>query len=178
MPLVLDYRDPWTTSEDLPLSLVGPVFCVLHRLEASLLKQASGVAYVNADMHHRNLQAFGQPEDAIWRVIPNGFDATDLGDAPPTVFDEPTVVYAGACYASRSMAPIFETLSLADTKGMDPFRLRIFGELDPRAQERLRAHPLPDRVTMSGRIPSDELTAHIKGAAALLLIIGEEHRTY
>ncbi len=177
IPLVLDYRDPWTTSVDLSRSYTAPLFGGLHRLEARLLNQAAGVAYVNKDMRAGNREAFGQPDGTPWVVIPNGFDPLDLPEVDAQRDEQPVLLYAGACYASRSMEPILRALARADDAGIPPLKLRIFGELDPGARRFLEAHPLPTRVSVSGRIPSKELTGHMLGAAGLLLIIGDGHRT-
>ena len=177
VPLVLDYRDPWTTREDQPRSIIAPLLGGLPRLESKLLKQAVGVAYVNEDMRARNLERFGSPESADWVVIPNGFDPLDLADVDPVETAEPVLLYAGACYASRSMEPILRAFARADDAGLPPCRLEIFGELDPAAKRFLDAHPLPERVSVSSRIPATELTGRMFGAAGLLLIIGDAHRT-
>ena len=177
VPLVLDYRDPWTV--DLPKKRVpiGPSNRSVQKLEAKLLKGAQGVSYVNTDMLARNVATFSPGPDAHWVVIPNGYDPTDVAHVEPTHFLVPTIIYAGACYSSRSMLPILRALSAAQERGLPPLNLRIFGELDSAAQEFLSKHPMPDRVHCSGRIPAGELAAHMGGAAALLLIIGDGHRT-
>ncbi len=177
LPLVLDYRDPWTTGEHQPRSLFAPLFGGLHRLEASMLNQAAGVSFVNDDMLKMTAETFSEVNRAFWRVIPNGFDPMDVPKVSPTSFAEPTLLYAGACYASRSMAPILQAVARADDLKFPPFRVRIHGELDPEARRFLDAHPLPNRIDHGARLPSRDITAHMLGAAGLLLIIGEGHRT-
>jgi len=177
VPLVLDYRDPWTV--DLPKKRlpIGPSNRSVQKLEAKLLKSAQGVSYVNTDMLARNVAAFSPGPDAHWVVIPNGYDPTDVAHVEPTCFLVPTIIYAGACYGSRSMLPILRALAAAQERGLPPLNLQIFGEIDPAAQGFLSEHPMPDRVRCSGRIPAGELAAHMGGASALLLIIGDAHRT-
>jgi len=149
----------------------------LRKLERKLLSKAAGVAYVNTDMLARNVAAFGPGPKARWVVIPNGFDPLDVVDSHPTQFLVPTIIYAGACYGSRSMRPVLEALKWADEAAFPPIQLRVFGELDPAAKAFLKSHPMPHRVVLSGRIPAAELANHTAGAAALLLLVGETHRT-
>ena len=101
----------------------------------------------------------------------------DMVDATPTRFLEPTIVYGGACYGSRSMAPILKALAQADDQGLPPLQLHIFGELDPASKRFLDSRPMANRVHASGRIPAQQLAGHLRGASALLLIIGDAHRT-
>ena len=110
-------------------------------------------------------------------VIPNGFDPLDVVEGRPTQFLVPTIIYAGACYGSRSMLPILGALKLAEDEGLPPLQLRIFGELDPAAKAFLAVHPMPHRVILSERISAAELAHHTAGAAALLLLVGDTHRT-
>lgn len=172
-PLVLDYRDPWTVAAPPRRSPLAPPPALLRALEARLLARAAGVAAVYDDILTENRAAFGQPQGRPWRLIPNGFDPLDLaGD--PIELTRPTLLYAGACYGPRTMTPVFDAL--------DPFgpgdrglHLQIFGELDPAARARLAARPLPGRVDVAPRVPARALAGWLKGAAALLLLVGDTH---
>lgn len=177
VPLILDYRDPWTVDLSRKLNPFGPSNKALRALESKLLDSAQGVSYVNTDMLARNVAAFNPKSDARWVVIPNGYDALDVGHVAPKKFAVPTLVYAGACYGSRSMLPILTALADAERRGLPALKLRIFGELDPSARQFLDKHPLTGRVDISSRIPARQLAAEMRGATALLLIIGETHRT-
>lgn len=178
VPLALDYRDPWTIDALPRRSPLAPTRGMLRRLERALLGRAAAVSYVNADMRERNRIAFGDPGAGVpWRVIPNGFDPIDVAGVAPLRPLRPTLLYAGACYGSRSMKPILAALHAAHGPGEAGLQLRMFGELDPGARRFLDAHPLPGRVRVRGRVPAAELAGHLRGADGLLLIIGAEHRT-
>lgn len=176
-PVVFDYRDPWTT--DLPPAThpfgIPPV--VRGRLEVALLGQAAGVSFVNQAMYDAYQLSIGQRPDQPWAVIPNGFDPLDAPDVPPVENPRPVLLYAGSCYGSRSMLPVLEALHAGFGPGDAGLCLRVFGALDPAAAAFLAAHPLPGRVEVCDRIPSAEVFAQMRGAAALLLIVGEGHRT-
>lgn len=176
-PIVFDYRDPWTPDLPRPTHPLGIPNRAHVALERALLRQADAVAFVNQDMYDRYDAAFGRRPGVQWAAIPNGFDAQDAPTGAPIVDDRPVLLYAGMCYGSRSMLPILEALAEGFGPGGDGLLLRIFGNLDPEAEAFLAAHPLPGRVELNGRIPGDEVFRHMRGAAALLLIIGDTHRT-
>jgi len=176
VPLVLDYRDPWTVDAKprrTPIAMPRPA---LRWLEGRILRRADGVAFVNEDILERTQAAFGR-HSAPWTVIPNGFDPMDVMDATPIRPLRPTLLYAGSCYASRSMAPVLQALSFAFGDGRSGIHLRVFGELDPAAARILEEAPMPGRVDAGGRIPAADLAGHLRGADALLLIIGKGHKT-
>lgn len=176
VPLVLDYRDPWTVDAKprrTPIAIPRPA---LRWLERRILRQAAGVAFVNDDILQRTQAAFGR-HDRPWHVIPNGFDPLDVVDVAPIRPIRPTLVYAGSCYASRSMAPILEAIGEGFGNGSSGLHLRVFGELDPAAKRVMAMRPMPGRVDAGARIPAAELAGHLRGADALLLIIGDGHRT-
>ena len=176
VPLVLDYRDPWTVDLKRKKLAIGPSPKAVKKLEATLLRKAAAVSYVNTNMLARNVAAFSPGPDAHWAVIPNGFDSTDVQFEAPVDHGVPTLLYAGACYGSRSMLPILEALKAID-ESLPPLKLKIFGELDPSAKQFLKKHPMNERVEVSGRVGAAEIAPIMAGADALLLIIGDEHKT-
>lgn len=176
LPLVLDYRDPWTTHRPpRPRVLSAPQWA-LNAVEGWTLKQASAVGYINQASYMANRAAFGQAKDTTWAVIPNGFDPIDLGAAPPISSVTPTLLYAGNFYGSRSLLPCVHALR-ALPHAFGAFTLKVFGQVDRAAQEELKRSPLPsDRLSIHDRVGATEIGARLKGAEALLLVIGDEHK--
>lgn len=170
-PLVLDYRDPWTVSEVRRRAPHAPP--LMRALEARLIRRAAAIIYVADDLRARNRAAFGPAADGP--VIPNGFERP--GPAPPLRPLRPTLLYAGACYGSRTMRPVLEALAEGFGPGTRGLVLRVFGELDPAARAFLDAHPLPGRVQIEARVDAAELTGHLRGADGLLLLVGDTHHT-
>ena len=174
-PLVLDYRDPWSAEP-----IVGRAAALSARrlaplLEGPILRRAAAVIYVNEDMLRQNEARFGRPPGQPWEVIPNGFDPEDLGTLPPTRFERPTLLYAGNCYANRRMQPVLEALARGFGPGQAGLALDVYGSVEPAAAAWLAAHPLPGRVHISGRVGADVLAAHLRGAAASLMLVGDTH---
>ncbi len=176
-PLILDYRDPWSASVAPRRTVISVPRKALRLLEANILNRASGVAFVNEEMRRDNERVFGQKSGQVWSVIPNGFDPTDVIEAPPIVPIRPTLIYAGSCYGSRSMLPIIKVLKSDFGPGDHGLQVKIFGQLDPRAKAALQESPLQGRISVQDRIPAQELAGHLRGAHGLLLIIGEEHHS-
>lgn len=174
-PLVLDYRDPWTVDAARRRSPLAPPPAALRRLEGALLRRADAVSAVGEDLVARTTEAFGEREK--WAIIPNGFDPEDVGPEAPIRPLRPTLLYAGACYGSRSMRPVLKALAAGFGPGDRGLVLRVFGELDPAARDFLAAHPLPGRVALEARVPAATLAGHLRGADALLLLVGSSHRT-
>ena len=176
-PLVLDYRDMWTSDPD--LTTHRPLFApqgLIERLEGALLERASAVAYIHAPCLEANRRRFGQPAGSRWEVIPNSFDPIDLGTAAPITDPVPNLLYAGNCYGSRSLSPCLDALAAYPREEASP-RLEVFGVLDRASLDALAARPLPpERFTYSPPVSAQEIGARLRGAAALLLIIGETHR--
>lgn len=175
VPLLLDYRDPWTVAEvDRRLPWVGPANA---RLERALLKRAAAVMYVADDIRRRNRAAFPDVPHDGWHVVPNGFDRLDMGSAAPMRSLRPTLLYAGSCYGSRSMLPVLEALAEGFGPGQRGLVLRVFGRLDEPSRSFLERSPLPGRVIEQARVPAAVLAGHLRGADGLLLLVGETHHT-
>ncbi|MCA9542045.1 MAG: glycosyltransferase [Myxococcales bacterium] len=176
-PLVLDYRDPWTPGRAPLNHPFGLPRAALRAIERRILARAAGVAFVNADMRARYEAAFGQPAGAHWAVIANGFAPEERPCAPPIVEPRPTLLYAGNCYASRSLVPVLDALAAGFGPGSTGLQLVVHGQIDPPAAAWLAQTPLPGRVHLRPPVSSDEIIRRMQGAAALLLLVGTRHAT-
>lgn len=181
-PLVLDYRDPWTTHREARTWWLSTPQSVLRMIEGWALKRASAVGYIHREALIANRAAFGQKSGARWSVIRNSFDPIDLGNLAPRSLSEeygaPALVYAGNFYQERSAKGILETLVELDQLDPEsreyPLTLHLFGQLDPPAMSVLREHALSEsRLKLYPRHSADEIGAIMRGAEALLLVIGE-----
>ena len=181
-PLVLDYRDPWTTHRPARTWWIAPPQSLFRQIEAWALSQASAVAYIHHEAMMANRAAFGQSTNALWSVIINSFDPIDLGDLPPRSLSieskTPAIVYAGNFYNERSAVPIIRALQRLEQEDPQsqayPVTLHLFGQLDRPAQELLKKQTLTaSRLKLYPRRSAEEIGAIMKGAEALLLVIGE-----
>lgn len=181
-PLVLDYRDPWTTHRSPRSWWIAPPQSLFRQIEAWALSKAKAVGYIHREALIANRAAFGQKPTALWTVITNSFDPIDLGDLPPRYLSKecsaPALVYAGHFYDERSAVPIIKALIQLEKEDPDskayPLTLHVFGQLDQPSQRLLKEQPLPtSRFTLYPRHSSKEIGAIMRGAEALLLVIGE-----
>ena len=171
IPLVLDYRDPWTANPDAP-QLRGFRARYQRSLEAKCVKIAAGIAYVHPRCLTENERVFGRPKGAKWRVIYNGFTAQD-NSLPHLGTEQPTVIHGGHCYAGRSAVPVLKALQ--DIEPVSRPRVRFFGNLDVPAEQWLKAQETPSSFEHLGLVQSDEIIGHMRGSAAQLLLVGPQH---
>ena len=182
-PLVLDYRDPWTTHRAPRTWWIAPPRRAFRAVESWSLSRASAVGYINEEALTANRAAFGQPPNSRWAAIPNSFDSIDLGDLPPRELSQetntPALVYAGNFYGARSALPVIKALIALDQSAEGrscPLTLHVFGQIDPPAQELLdRSELSSDRLRCYPRHSAAEIGAIMRGASGLLLVIGEQH---
>ena len=179
-PYVLDFRDPWTQAPRLsPRRVPFGIPRAAHAaLEGALLRCAAGVSYVYDQNADWNRKRFGQPEHAHWVTIANGYDEADLPSSSVHRFPEPTVLYAGSCYGGRTLEPIFAAFRQRLERREPCPRLLFRGELDPTSRRYFATHAelLRTHVDIAPRIPIEQLAPLMRGAHALLLLTGDEHR--
>ena len=171
LPLVLDYRDPWTANPDRP-KLSGLRNRYQRHLEGKCIRSARGISYVHPRCLDENKAIFERPANAIWRVIYNGF-VEEAAQHSICGDEEPTVIHGGHCYAGRSAVPVLETMRAMAVK--DRPRVRFFGNLDAQAERWLGKEHSPLHFEHHGLVSTDEIKAHMRGSAAQLLLVGPEH---
>jgi glycosyltransferase involved in cell wall biosynthesis len=122
VPLVVDYRDEWTISNDqLENKQLGPFARFLQRgMENRVLRTASGVV-ATTEASAESLRGRCREANASAPVycIYNGFDADDFRDIEPAARDSRLfrVVYMGTLWNLTSLAPFKEAVAtLSKTK--------------------------------------------------------------
>lgn len=137
VPLVLDYRDPWTASY-LPESARGARRLANPSLERAILARADGVVAAHRavfrELRRSYPDALAAAGPRLW--APNGFDESDFAPANPgPAAGTFTITYTGSFYAFRDPAPFFRALEglLADgTLDERRVALRIAGGAEGR----------------------------------------------
>ena len=184
-PLALDYRDPWTTSRPPRRGPLAASQGSLRALEAAALSAASAVSFINAEALTAAEAAFGCPEGARWAVVPNSADPLDLGDEPARPLGDPaeraasphalTLLHAGNFMEGRSCAPLLDHLRALPSDLAA--KLYVLGQLDTAATESLSRSPLPSaRFERRPPVPPREVAGYMRGASALVLVIGPSQR--
>jgi glycosyltransferase involved in cell wall biosynthesis len=182
LPLVLDYRDPWTLNPAVVRS--GNFFETLAlRLERTVVRRARYIV-ANTDVLRETLaRAHGDAIAAKTVVIHNSYDAADYeSPAPPreTVF---TLSYVGAMYDAHSPEPLLQAMvQLAaqrpDLRGR--FRVRLVGAGAPRIAARVRSLGIEAFVDVGEPVPHAEAVRLQRAAhvLVLLLTVPSDHSTF
>jgi glycosyltransferase involved in cell wall biosynthesis len=176
-PLILDYRDPWSTHV-WPSWRRGALAQWLSRkLERRLVRQ-SQARVLNTPAMRTSFQAF-LPEAPNARnfVIPNGFSAAGVAEPPPDT-GPVRVVHAGEIFTGRSLVPVLEAARrLAEKYPARPIRLVTYGDLPAAEMARIRARGLEAFIEVRQRIPFAELFAELQRAHLLVAVVGD-HMPY
>lgn len=170
LPLVVDYRDLWST---VPLDLfASPLHrSAANRLERSIVRKASRVIAVAPAMAADLVRAHElAPEDAI--SITNGFDPADLGRVrDQRDADEPfRLMYTGTVHSHYNVEPFWRSLrALADAGVVTPssFRVEFVGNL---ALEEPKRYGVDQFVDVKPFVARDQVFGHLARADALLVV--------
>lgn len=177
IPLVLDFRDPWTRATFYP---TRPAWArrLDERLEAACVRTAVRLVSVNREIRDEILSRQGGEPDR-WSVIPNGYDPTDF-DAldrrePPDGLAQ--IAHIGSLFASRipwTFLDVFEEWMRADPERSRAVRLVFAGRLAPEMEQRLQAPGLEPFVDVRGYLSHAESLRAMSRASLLLLLTGED----
>ena len=169
VPLILDYRDPWTASPDRnkPLSLKEHY---LRHLEAECVEIAAGISFVHPRCLDEHAKVFGQPKNATWKVITNGYEEFKLpGEEKPPATG--ALTHAGQCYGGRSAIPVLEALSAIPCEERPS---RNFSAISTHKVSRGWHRPKPDSFEQHAHRPNREIQQILRSAMANILIVGKD----
>lgn len=173
LPLVLDYRDPWTLNPAVVRS--GNVFERLAmRMERTVVQRARCII-ANTDVLRETLvQAHGEAVGDKTVVIHNSFDAEDYAGPDPDPEDVFTMSYVGAMYDAHSPEPFLQAVAAlcaerADLRGR--FRVRLVGAGAPRIASLVRMLGLEDVVLVEDPVSHAEAVRRQRASQALLLFL-------
>lgn len=171
-PLVLDYRDPWTTSAS---GIDWPRWR-RHRertLEERCLRRAALVVTTTKAISD-DLAGLGAKRTA---VIPNSFDPGLMQGVAPTRYSRFTLVYAGNVYGDRSIEPVLRAIGVLRASGtlQEGVALRVLGAIGSEVLSTVARLGDSGQLEIEGFVPHREALARMKGADILLLVVGASH---
>jgi len=173
IPLVADYRDPWTEN---PLrKLEGFRRKVEKVMEKACINTARGITGVTESItaYYRQLSDNSRKQKFI--TLTNGFESADFeksySEEQDGIF---RIVYTGLFYGEQTPEYLFKALKLASDKDRefrDGTKLIIAGKIQDNYQSELRDEPLLSMVDYRGYIPHDEVLKLMARANVLYLYI-------
>jgi len=173
-PLIVDFRDPWTSSEAEPPDMRGDAWRTLsHRYERASVN-AAALVLVNTNAAGRYMRAT-YPE-ATHRLI-TVMNGADPIAAPPAFSAKPfTISYTGALYGGRRPRALFRALRQVverERLSRDDIRLHFMGVEEPQRLPVLklaREEGIESVFTCEARRPRAEATALLDRSAMLVLL--------
>jgi glycosyltransferase involved in cell wall biosynthesis len=175
LPLVLDYRDPWTTF----FSGAPRGSGLLARwrnpgLERHIVSRARAIVSVHESVPaimETGLRVPGLAARCRW--IPNGYDPEDFEGLTPTSSRQFVITYVGSLYGTRSLravADALETLVRSGEVAAEDLLFRVLGPSDTRIANQLAGSSISDRVDAPGLVPHREALSALAGSTVNLLV--------
>jgi glycosyltransferase involved in cell wall biosynthesis len=176
IPLVMDYDDPWSTSSH--YSPYSGYKKLINRFFEKRCLAVSDYVIVCKEMIGEQLSdQFSAAMPMRMRVIPNGYDEADFTSRElPQKRDKFQLIYTGKLDGKFCYSPLtfLRALSdLADTDAVDPdkFEVLLAGSLANDYRRMIRDLKLDRFIKYLGMLNHQDVTALLKSADALLLII-------
>jgi hypothetical protein len=127
-PLIVDYRDPWTSADAEPLDMSGETWRALsHRLELACVA-AAALIVANTESAARLMRSKYPTQADRVITIRNGADP--IPTPPPLPAKPFTISYAGSLYGGRRPQALFRALRQVverDNLSSDDIRLHFMG---------------------------------------------------
>ncbi len=152
IPLILDYRDPWTGN---------PAFKQLPKLEAKLVASATGIFCATQAQAEHISGLFGHPEK--FRVFPYSYEPLAWVPAPRELI----IGFGGTHYGNLRPFKTF-LLGLRDTGWSFVSHGTLGGELSRLAEEL----GISSRAKFHGFLPRDEYFRFLQSCRAILVADG------
>lgn len=175
LPLVLDFRDPWTQSADRCWPSARRRVQE-ESLEAEAIKAADAVIVVTEHLGALMAERYPAIIDKVY-VIPNGFDHNDFNSSkpqvPPVRRDTMMLLNMGSIYDLSQMNMLFHTLSKLARRTpalAGAMRVELVGGWWPKQlREMADRHQIGSMVALTPRVSHQEAVARIVAADVLLV---------
>lgn len=178
LPLVLDFRDPWTRAPFYPRR-PGPSRALDERLERSCLRRADAVLTVNRDIRDDLLARHRELDAARFHLVPNGYDPADFRGQTWDPQPEWTLTHTGTLPGDRfppGFTGALRRLLAEDPEAAARLRIRMIGRHNPELARNLSEPPLDKLVRFEGYLPHAESVRALLESRLLLLFIEDGPR--
>jgi len=182
-PLILDYRDEWTSSPLYKSNLFSRLKKPIEkRMENNCVRAADILICLNNGMKNQLLSRQESLTPGKIYTIPNGFDKTDfkgLGHSNGSLLQEDdfNIVYTGSFYGKRNPRNFFaalETIMDENAKVRKRVQIHLIGNVETPYVRKITEGEsrLSQAINLHGYLAHRESTRYLKEADVLLLIIG------
>lgn len=170
LPLILDYRDPWTTQESSRFPPpMGPF--PGRKLEEKALRQAKAVVGCTERLSEQVRSSFNLSSGKI-HTITNGFRRRHTGAAAEK--PEFTILYAGSFYGQRSLVPLLEGVLKLRSEAVSVKVKVIGGSITEADRKAFQEKGCVDSLFSAGAVPYSEALDEMKRADVLYLPSGDD----
>ncbi|QNR24785.1 glycosyltransferase family protein [Croceimicrobium hydrocarbonivorans] len=177
LPLISDFRDPWTNIyyyEDFPLGRIARYFN--NRLEKSVLKASSDIICVNKGF----FPGFEEEETKV-HYISNGFDPDDFGKHQSDQSERSkkfTVSYFGSLKMNQVSPGFLAFIQNIPEGQLANLRFHFYGNVDQIARDSvLKVLPENLELVFKGTVPHDMAVQEMQKSDLLLLLVGMADRS-
>ncbi|MEI6021583.1 MAG: glycosyl transferase family 1 [Bacteroidota bacterium] len=175
---IADFRDPWTNIdfyEKLMLSQWADK--KHHQMELAVLKQADIVLSIGKTMKDEFaeiLRASGIAQDHKFKVIPNGYDETDLVKHQVQKDEKFSIAHIGTLVKDRNPQMLWKVLkNLADSNEQfkKQLEIKLVGKVDIVVKEQLKEMGLASYVNKIDYLDHDKVMEEQQKSRVLLLLV-------
>lgn len=173
IPLVLDFRDDWTTS-NADFRKVKRLAREQH-LEQSVLAQADAVVSVTPHIVEQlQKRAPSNLKPGQFHYIPNGFDPAHFQEITPPATDRFTLVHTGGLYHLRPLAPLLQVLEAwfsRHPERVDQVQVKLAGKATAEVLAEAESSPWRANLEFLGFVDHQRVRELITTASTNLLMI-------
>jgi glycosyltransferase involved in cell wall biosynthesis len=173
-PILLDFRDPWTSNMDL---YGGRRAGICAKMERRCLAAADGIIYNTPGAMEFYTAAYPDMSHDAWSVITNSFIREQIEAVQPESFDRTTLVYGGVGRTAMvcKLAEAIATLKNDKTISNDTFQFISYGDEPDAVTRTVQDLGVSEMVKFRGYCSQNEVLASLRGASGLLLLVEDAH---
>lgn len=166
IPLILDYRDPWTLQAGFSPRPMNKRFSLWF--DPKVVMHAAAILVVNEEMKKHIREAFGEAVADKVHVLPNGYDAEELPRwQPPIPATRLVLMHVGSFTSRRTPDPLWRLLALVPEEARPQLDVLLLG-----AEGVVVPPDLASIVRVLPRSPRKEALTLMGGAHVMLVVTG------
>lgn len=175
VPLVLDFRDDWTTSNQDFRRRRPKRQKQEEKMEQEVLKRARAVVSVTPPIVEQlRLRAPANLGADDFHYIPNGFDPEHFQDRPEPEEGKFSILHAGIVHPQRTVAPFFRGVERwleLHPERKEQLQIRFPGRIAAASEPEFEGWSFGDRIERPGFLPHRQIRQMMMRSSLLLLLM-------